>query len=237
MSTAALGRYPSPLSLWTTLRLFRAVFATIVPMNEHTHSMERTWLTVDEAYGKCLEASLPRTKKTIRSWCRQGHVTGQKQTTQTGERWVVEASSLSVKIDAELELQSQFAPVQTSSHLSEPLPGNASQVEEPAPVQTGSDPFEPVRTSADPSEPVQTEALKDLQRELRSLEIDKAVRDRQIEFLEQQNAKGSEQLLSQSRYIGHLETKLVARGGTPDQSFLQAPVPKGNTPTDEPRIA
>ena len=59
---------------------------------------------------------------------------------------------------------------------------------------------------------------------MRSLEIDKAVRDRQIDFLTEQNAQGQKNLLSQSRYIGHLETQVLQLGGAPDQTFLKAPV-------------
>ena len=47
-----------------------------------------------------------------------------------------------------------------------------------------------------------------------------------MDFLSKQNEEGQRQLLSQSRYIGHLETKLLQLGGTPDQTFLEAPVPQ-----------
>lgn len=169
----------------------------------------------------CLEHDLPRTKKTIRQWCRQNHVEAQKQTTPTGERWVLDKASLAVKIKAEKEMQAQFAQAQTGSHLSKPLAGNAFQAGPPEPVQTSADRFEPVRTGADPSEPA--EKVVELEGKLRSIEIDKAVRDKQIEFLTKQNEAGHENLMSQSRYIGHLETQVLQLGGRPDQSFLAAP--------------
>lgn len=191
-------------------------------MQEHTTS-PREWLTVDQAYFACQEAGLDRTKKTIRSWARNEHVEAQKQTTPTGERWMVEKSSLSVKIRSELEFQvqgqTQSEPVQTRVHPSEPV----RTTDEP--VRTRADAFEPRRTEANEGERTHDRAeLEDLRREVRSLEIDKAVRDRQIDFLTAQNAEGQKNLLSQSRYIGHLETQVLQLGGAPDQTFLKAPV-------------
>ena len=58
---------------------------------------------------------------------------------------------------------------------------------------------------------------------MRSLQIDKAVRDKQIDFLTKQNEEGQKNLLSQSRYIGHLETQVLQLGGAPDHTFLDAP--------------
>ncbi len=178
------------------------------------------WVTADQAFQICHEHDLPRTKKTIRQWCRQGHVEAQKQTTPTGERWVLDEASLLVKIEAEKQMQAQFAPVQTGANPSEPLQGNVSQNPMSEPVQPSAHPSEPVHASTDPSEQARVEALES---KLRSLEIDKAVRDKQIEFLTKQNEEGYENLLSQSRYIGHLETQVMQLGGRPDQTFLAAP--------------
>ena len=185
----------------------------------------RAWLTVDQAFLACQQAGLDRTKKTIRSWARNEHVEAQKQTTPTGERWMVEEASLSVKIRSELEFQVQSQTpseqVQTRVHPSEPART------EDEPVRTRADAFEPRRTEANEGERQQTSAeIELLRRELRSLEIDKAVRDRQIDFLTEQNAEGQKNLLSQSRYIGHLETQVFQLGGAPDQTFLKAPVPR-----------
>lgn len=191
-------------------------------MNDNTIA-PRAWLTVDQAFAACQAAGLDRTKKTIRSWARNEHVEAQKQTTPTGERWMVEETSLSVKIKAELEFQAQSQglsePVQTSVHPSEPV----RTIDEP--VRTRTEAFEPRRTKANEGERQHTSAkVEELRRELRSLEIDKAVRDRQIDFLTEQNAEGQKNLLSQSRYIGHLETQVLQLGGAPDQTFLKAPV-------------
>ena len=202
-----------------------------MPNDEMT--IRREWLSVDDAFLACQEAGLERTKKTIRSWARNEHVEAQKQTTPTGERWMVEKTSLSVKIRAELEFQRQAELGQTGSNRSEPVRTSANRSE---PVQTGD---EPVRTGTNRYEPRQTGAHEDgnrvngleeklvtLEASVRSLEVDKAVRDQHIDFLTRQNAEGQQGLLSQSRYIGHLETQLKQLGVTPDQRFLDAPVPK-----------
>ena len=89
-------------------------------MHENTQT-NREWLTVDHAFLTCQQAGLDRTKKTIRSWARNEHVEAQKQTTPTGERWMVEKASLTVKIRAELEFQRPPEQVQTSAYASEPV--------------------------------------------------------------------------------------------------------------------
>lgn len=207
-------------------------------MNTHEHTQTIKWLTIDQAFLFCQEHQLPRTKKTIRSWCRQGHVSGQKQTTQTGERWVLDEASLLVKVEAEKQMMVSFSSppmneqVQTGSNPSEPLASNGFQQTQSEPVQTGADQFEQVRTSADPFEPVLAEQISELESKVRSLEIDKAVRDKHVEFLSKQNAEGQKNLLSQSRYIGHLETQVLQLGGEPNERFLKAPT-ANETPSVE----
>lgn len=201
--------------------------------------IERKWITVDEAFMLCQEAGLDRTKKTIRSWCRHEHVEGRKQTTPNGERWMLEARSLEVKIRSELEFQRQSAPVQTSANQGEPVRTEVQPTD--TPVQTRAHQYEQVQPRAHAPEPnqerssqndlAQTERIAELEREVRSLEIDKAVRDRQVEFLTKQNEEGQNNLLSQSRFIGHLETQLLQLGGRADQQFLSAPIPRENAGT------
>ena len=89
-------------------------------------------------------------------------------------------------------------------------------------MRTGADPSEPVRETSEE----QKERIRELETQVRSLEIDKAVRDKQVEFLSGQNEEGQQLLLSQSRYIGHLETKVLQLGGRPDQKFLNPPIPE-----------
>ena len=191
------------------------------------NSSERSWLTVDDAYLKCLEEGLSRTKKTIRQWCRQDHVECQKRTTPNGEAWMIDASSLQVKISSELEF------IRSQSNRAAPVQAGAPRSE---PVQTGADMFEPVRTPRNPVEQdtkePETDELARLERSVRSLEIDKGVRDAQIKFLEDENAKGRDVLTAQSRYIGHLETIAQLNGASPDAKFLASPVPKYESGTD-----
>jgi hypothetical protein len=190
-------------------------------MQEYTIP-KREWQTVDQAFIACQEAGLDRTKKTIRSWARNEHVEAQKQTTPTGERWMLEKASLMVKISSELEFRIQPEPVQTRTYLTEPV----HAMDEP--VRTRTHQFDHVRTEVEKGVPTHTsnenEDVKGLRSQLRSIEIDKAVRDKQIEFLTKQNEEGQNNLLSQSRYIGHLETQVLQLGGAPDHTFLNAPI-------------
>jgi hypothetical protein len=201
-------------------------------MNTQEQSHPRTWLTVDQAFVACQTKGLNRTKKTIRSWCRHEHVESQKQSTPTGERWMVEETSLTVKIQSELEFIQQKPDVQTGTNPSEPVQTTAE------PVRTRADQSELGQTRSYDSEQAQThvnpsERERELETRLRSLEIDKAVRDKQIDFFTKQNEEGQRSLLSQSRYIGHLETQVMRLGGQPDQAFLQAPVPQSPINQDQ----
>lgn len=194
-------------------------------MNTQEHAQTRKWLTVDQAFAASQAAGLNRTKKTIRSWCRHEHVESQKQTTPTGERWMVEAASLDVKIQSELEFLRQTPDVPASVIPSEPVQTKDE------PVRTGTNLFGQEQTRPHLDEHPQTEQApsereRELEVKLRSLEIDKAVRDKQIEFFSKQNEEGQQSLLSQSRYIGHLETQVLELGGEPNQAFLKPPVPR-----------
>ncbi len=138
---------------------------------------------------------------------------------------MVEETSLTVKIQSELEFLHQKPDVQTSANLSEPVQTQSE------PVRTGADPFEQAQTRSYIGEPEQayvslSERERQLEAQVQSLRIDKAVRDKQIEFFTKQNEEGQISLLGQSRYIGHLETHVLRLGGQPDQAFLQAPVPQ-----------
>jgi len=145
---------------------------------------------------------------------------------------MVEETSLTVKIQSELEFIQQKPDVQTGTNPSEPVQTTAE------PVRTRADQSELGQTRSYDSEQAQThvnpsERERELETRLRSLEIDKAVRDKQIDFFTKQNEEGQRSLLSQSRYIGHLETQVMRLGGQPDQAFLQAPVPQSPINQDQ----
>ena len=193
----------------------------------------REWLTVDQAFLTCQERSLLRTKKTIRQWCRQEHVDCQKQVTPTGERWMLEKASLLVKIAAELEFMHEVEPVQTGANQYEHVQTRDT------PVQTGAHAYERGQTHPGSHEEVSAksrsnEAIAELETKVRSLEIDKAVRDKQVEYLTEQNATAQEQLLGQSRYIGHLETEVLRLDGEASQQFLEAPIPRSQESPETP---
>jgi len=67
--------------------------------------------------------------------------------------------------------------------------------------------------------------ILELEAKVRSLEIDKGVRDQHIKFLTEQNKTEHDLALRQNKYIGHLETKVYALGDKPDLKFLDAPNP------------
>lgn len=198
-------------------------------MNENE---KRQWLTVDEAYIECANQNLSRTKKTIRQWCRQEHVESQKRITPNGEQWMIDASSLSTKIKSELDFIKPLSQNSQHPNMSEPV---RTQSE---PVHTRTHQYEQVQTRTNQQEPTQTlsnqDETRELKNQIRSLEIDKGIRDKQIEFLKDENEKGRDTLSAQSRYIGHLETLALQSGTSPDAKFLSSPVPKPESDTNTP---
>lgn len=182
--------------------------------------VQQKWVTVDEAFSICVDHGLSRTKKTIRQWCRQSHVEAQKRSTPIGESWMIDTASLNVKIQSEKEFAASHSnpsePVQTSAHVFTPVQAGANQSAHP---QTGANQDQ---TEDRTDEKQEIESLK---KEVRSLEIDKGIRDAQIDFLERENEKGRDALSAQSRYIGHLETLAHLSGSSPDGKFLASALP------------
>lgn len=215
---------------------------------------EIKWLTVAEATLHSREMGLDRTPKTIRSWARNGHVLAKKQTTHTGEMWVLDQDSLITKIKSEIEFRDQQTAKQ-SNMASEPVQTSADTFE---PVRTRSDQYEQQQTSSnphdghnkgydhgtDPSErgvnPQEQAQIKALENEIMRLKIDVGWRDQYISKITSENDKGQESLHAQARYIGHLESDLLRLGGKPDEKFLAAPTPKNReeetAPVVEPEI-
>jgi len=141
---------------------------------------------------------------------------------------MVDAASLDVKIQSELEFLRQTPDQPTGANPSEPVQTKDE------PVRTGTNLFgqEQTRPYLDERAEIEnapSERERELEIKLRSLEIDKAVRDKQIEFFTKQNEEGQQSLLGQSRYIGHLETQVRQLGGEPNQAFLKPPVPHDST--------
>jgi hypothetical protein len=100
-------------------------------------------LTVSQAYDYLISEGLPRSKKTIRKWCRHNHVEWKEFAVPGGAKWLITRSSLEARVSEERLI-------------------DASLTKETAATR-----FEPVRpdTSADPSGPARNDALVTLLRE------------------------------------------------------------------------
>ena len=90
-------------------------------------------LTVSQAYEHLIAEGLPRSKKTIRKWCRLNHVEKKQNVIPGGPKWLITRSSLDSRI-AEERLIDASLTQETGSNRSERVPG-----------QTGSNPSAPVR--------------------------------------------------------------------------------------------
>ena len=153
------------------------------------------WLTVQEAVAYCLLKGLHRTPKTVRKWAQRARdpqsgtaeISVKAQATENGFRWLIERSSLDVKIEQEKQFERRkdgetdgthpSTHVATGAHTSVPM-----LVEE----QTVSE----VSTTPHPSEPVPTGANQDngqmidfLMKQIDTKDQQLAVKDRQIETM------------------------------------------------------
>ena len=90
-------------------------------------------LTVSQAYAYLISEDLPRSKKTIRKWCRLDHVEKKENTILGGAKWLITRSSLDARIAEERLIDASLTHV-TGLNRSEPVPS-----------QTGTNPSEPVR--------------------------------------------------------------------------------------------
>ncbi len=90
-------------------------------------------LTVGQAYEHLIAEGLPRSKKTIRKWCRLNHVEKTQNVISGGPKWLITKSSLDVRIAEERLIDASLSQ-ETGSNRSERVP-----------VQTGANPSAPVR--------------------------------------------------------------------------------------------
>jgi len=97
-------------------------------------------LTVSQAYEYLITEGLPRSKKTIRKWCRLNHVEQKQNVIAGGPKWLITKTSLDARI-AEERLIDVSLGQQTGLDRSEPNPG---------------------QTSANPSAPVRDDELVDV---------------------------------------------------------------------------
>lgn len=177
---------------------------------------ENKWLTITDASFLAKSLGLDRTNKTLRSWCRGGHVTAEKQTNRNGEIWVIDRESLITKIKSEIEFRDQERGANPVPPMSEPM-------------RTSADQSEPVRTHANLDEPRSQQGFTDADEALRaenlSLKMEVKFNEKLADQFKKEYLKGQEALQAQARYIGHIESHLKLAGQTPDQTFLKAPVP------------
>lgn len=154
-----------------------------------------SWLTVQEAVAYCLSKGLNRTPKTVRKWAQRARdpesgtaeISVKAQDTENGFRWLIEKSSLDVKIEQEKQFEQRKDGDADAAHLS-------------AQVATGADPSAPVpveeqrlsdmSTAPHPPEPVSTGANLDneqmvefLMKQIDTKDQQLAVKDRQIESM------------------------------------------------------
>ncbi len=100
-----------------------------------TERIEKTspLLTVSQAYEHLISEGLPRSKKTIRKWCRLSHVEKSQNVIPGGPKWLIVKSSLDARIAEERLIEASLSQ-ETGSNQSTPVP-----------VQTGTNPSAPVR--------------------------------------------------------------------------------------------
>lgn len=152
------------------------------------------WLTVQDAVTYCQSKGLSRTPKTIRKWALRsqnldagsGDVVACAQDTENGFRWLIEHTSLDVKIAQEIEFEARKKPETFVPNLLEPV---ATGADGGTAVQPDNAMEEPVNTSAHSSEAVHTLPHPDasyvafLEKQLDRAHQQIDVKDRQIDAL------------------------------------------------------
>jgi hypothetical protein len=104
-----------------------------VANTEPSNNSLTSLLTVSQAYDYLIAEGLPRSKKTIRKWCRLNHVEKKQNVIQGGPKWLITKTSLDARI-AEEKLIDASLSKETGSDRSERVP-----------PQTGANPSRPVR--------------------------------------------------------------------------------------------
>ena len=175
--------------------------------------MSGRWLSVPEAVAYCAEKGLSRNIKTVRRWAQRSHsrpenaeVLVRAQDTENGFRYVIEQSSLDLKIAQELEFEAKRTDADTPAP--EPTgpdtPAEASGEDMPetrnrAPEHRS----EPVRT--DPDTPVRRLEVASIGDDFLKEQIGQ--KDRQISELNRQLERRDEQImtmLERDRETNHL---------------------------------
>ena len=170
-------------------------FRTVRNISERT---ETHTLTVREVARLFEQAGVTRTERSIINWCRinrQGVARLDAFFDENEGRYYITQQSVTRAIEEERAKQSANG----TALVAEP--------EVPKQSETSS------RRDADDS--VSSERMKELERQNRDLEITTRAKDYYLERLEKEREKFHEQLIGMSRYVGELETQMLALGGAP----------------------
>ena len=153
------------------------------------------WLTVQEAVAYCLSMGLHRTPKTVRKWAQRARdpeagtaeILVKAQDTENGFRWLIERSSLDVKIEQEKQFEQRRAGETDGVHVSAQV---ATGADLSAPVQQDEPTVSELSTPANGSEPVYTgtnpnkeQMIDFLMKQIDTKDQQLAVKDRQIESM------------------------------------------------------
>jgi transposase len=153
------------------------------------------WLTVQEAVAYCLSKGLSRTSKTVRKWAQRARdpdsgtaeIAVKAQDTENGFRWLIERSSLDVKIEQEKQFEKRrdgksddvdlSAPVASGAHALAPVPVDEQLVSD---MDTTPHPSAPVPTGANQNN---EQMIDFLMKQIDTKDQQLAVKDRQIESM------------------------------------------------------
>ena len=177
------------------------------PRRKETHT-----LTVREVARLFEAAGVARTERSVTKWCQpnpHGLARLDAYYDPNERRYFVTRQSVDAAIAEEKARQARF-PV-------EPRPATPNRTE-PQPPDLGGP--SPSRTEARPrgAEP-EPEAVEQLRRELRDLQITNRGKDYFIERLEKERDRMLQQVVEANRTVGQLETRLLQLGG-PDRPDL-----------------
>jgi hypothetical protein len=78
-------------------------------------------LTVSQAYEYLIVVGLPRSKKTIRKWCRMGHVEKKQNVIPGGPKWLILRTSLDARVAEERFIDGSLSR-ETGTNPPEPVP-------------------------------------------------------------------------------------------------------------------
>ena len=153
------------------------------------------WLTVQGAVAYCLSKGLSRTSKTVRKWAQRARdpesgtaeISVKAQDTENGFRWLIDRSSLDVKIEQEKQFEQRKDGDANDSNASEQV---ATGLHPSAPVLAEEQTVSEVSTTPHLSKPVLTGAKQNneqmidfLMKQIDTKDQQLAVKDRQIETM------------------------------------------------------